>query len=590
MSFIAPTDYLKQADNIEECTSMDSAQITKSSEKRIGHLLVENGTITREQLKQALDEHEKARNNGDKKLLGQVLMELGFASEEIITRAIAAQAGVEFIHLEKYKIDGVAASLIEPDSARRYRVLPVGFEGDRLVVAMFDPNDILAIDDIRLITGYEIKPVCTTGSELRAAIDQYSRSTSAIETTDEEETLEAEIAEEAQTVSIGKPAVQLANLIFNQAARDGASDIHIEPQDKSLRVRFRIDGVLHEVMQPPFRLYPPLVSRIKVLANMDIANRRIPQDGRISLKLDRRLIDMRVASLPTAYGEKITLRLLDRSAQMITLPELGFPESQLQLFRKMIHKPHGCVLVTGPTGSGKTTTLYAALSELNSIEKHIITVEDPIEYRLAGINQVQINPKAGLTFATGLRSILRNDPDIIMIGEIRDRETARIAVESALTGHLVLSTLHTNDAAGAITRLGDMGIESYLTASSVIAVLAQRLVRLFCKHCRQEYKISREELLSAVPDFPLAKEEREVILYKPVGCLRCSKTGYKGRRGVYELLIVSDKIKNLALQHRSAGEINEAAVSEGMITLRQDGLMKVKAGLTSLEEALRVIS
>jgi len=569
---------------------MDSTQITKSSEKRIGHLLVDNGTITREQLKQALDEHERARNNGDKKLLGQVLIELGFASEEIITKAIAAQAGVDFIHLEKYKIDGVAASLIDPGSARRYRALPVGFEGERLVVAMFDPNDILAIDDIRLITGYEIKPVCTTGSELRAAIDQYSRSTSAIETTEEEDLQEAEDLEEGQTVSIGKPAVQLANLIFNQAARDGASDIHIEPQDKSLRVRFRIDGVLHEVMQPPFRLYPPLVSRIKVVANMDIANRRIPQDGRISLKLDRRLIDMRVASLPTAYGEKITLRLLDRSAQMITLPELGFPESQLKLFRKMIHKPHGCVLVTGPTGSGKTTTLYAGLSELNSVEKHIITVEDPIEYRLAGINQVQINPQAGLTFATGLRSILRNDPDIIMIGEIRDRETARIAIESALTGHLVLSTLHTNDAAGAITRLGDMGIESYLTASSVIAVLAQRLVRLLCQHCRQEYKISREELLTAVPDFPFAKEEREIKLYKPVGCLRCSKTGYKGRRGVYELLIVTDKVKNLTLQHRSAGEINEVAISEGMITLRQDGLMKVRAGLTSLEEALRVIS
>jgi type IV pilus assembly protein PilB len=569
---------------------MNTTQITKSSEKRIGHLLVDNGTITREQLKQALDAHEAARNNGEKKLLGQILIELGFASEEKITRAIAAQAGVEFIHLEKLKIDGAAVTLIEPESARRYKALPIGFENDRLVVAMFDPNDILAIDDIRLITGYEVKPVCTSGSELRAAIDQYARSTSSIDTSEEEDLQETEDVDTAQAVSIGKPAVQLANLIFNQAARDGASDIHIEPQDKRLRVRFRIDGVLHEVLNPPFRLYPPLVSRIKVIANMDIANRRIPQDGRITLKLDNRLIDLRVASLPTAYGEKMTLRLLDRSSQMITLPELGFPESQLKLFRKMIQKPHGCVLVTGPTGSGKTTTLYAGLAELNSVEKHIITVEDPIEYRLAGINQVQINQRAGLTFATGLRSILRNDPDIIMIGEIRDHETARIAIESALTGHMVLSTLHTNDAAGAITRLGDMGIESYLTASSVIAVLAQRLVRLLCKHCRTEYKISREELLTSVPDFPLGKEEREITLQQPVGCLRCSKTGYKGRRGVYELLIVSDKIKHLTLQQRSAGEINEAAVSEGMITLRQDGLMKVKAGMTSLEEVLRVIS
>jgi type IV pilus assembly protein PilB len=570
---------------------MDSNQITKGSEKKIGHLLVENGTITREQLKEALEAHQREKEGGEKKLFGQVLIEHGFVTEETLSLAVALQAGVEYIKLENFKIDNSATTLIDPDSARRYRALPIGFEGDRLVVAMFDPNDILAIDDIRLITGYEIKPVCVAGSELRAIIDQFARTTTS-GIIDEEEVSEAQKAEQEdpQSVSIGKPAVQLANLIFNQAARDGASDIHIEPQDKSLRVRFRIDGVLHEVMQPPFRLYPPLVSRIKVIANMDIANRRIPQDGRISLKLDRRLIDLRVASLPTAYGEKMTLRLLDRSSQIITLSELGFPDSQLKLFRKMITKPHGCVLVTGPTGSGKTTTLYAGLTELNSVEKHIITVEDPIEYRLAGINQVQINPQAGLTFASGLKSILRNDPDIIMIGEIRDHETARIAIESALTGHLVLSTLHTNDAAGAISRLGDMGIESYLTASSVIAVLAQRLVRLLCTHCREEYIISREELLASVPEFPLRKEERELKIYKPVGCLRCSKTGYKGRSGVYELLIISEKIKHLTLQRRPAGEIHEVAVAEGMISLRQDGLLKVRAGLTSLEEVLRVLA
>ncbi len=570
---------------------MDANRITMGSEKRIGHLLVENGTITREQLKEALEAYQKGKESGEKKLFGQVLVELGFVTEENLSRAVALQVGVDYIKLENFKIDGGATILIDPDSARRYRALPIGFEGERLVVAMFDPNDILAIDDIRLITGYDIKPVCVTGSELSAIIDQFARTT-ADGLIDEEDKDEAEKAEldEPHAVSVGKPAVQLANAIFNQAARDGASDIHIEPQDKSLRVRFRIDGVLHEVMQPPFRLYPPLISRIKVIANMDIANRRIPQDGRISLKLDRRLIDLRVASLPTAYGEKMTLRLLDRSSRIITLKELGFPASQLKLFGKMIAKPHGCVLVTGPTGSGKTTTLYAGLSELNSVEKHIITVEDPIEYRLAGINQVQINPRAGLTFATGLKSILRNDPDIIMIGEIRDHETARIAIESALTGHLVLSTLHTNDAAGAITRLGDMGIESYLTASSVIAVLAQRLLRLLCTRCRKEYTIGREELLASVPDFPLRKEERELVIFKPAGCLHCSKTGYKGRSGVYELLIISDKIKQLTLQHRSAGEIHEAAVSEGMITLRQDGLLKVRAGLTALEEVLRVLA
>jgi len=563
----------------------------QSSEKRIGHILFENGSITREQLKKALDENEAASSNGQRKLLGQTLVDLGFTSEENVTRALATQAGVEYISIESWDVDRSAVAMIDPDSARRYRALPIGFENDRLVVAMSDPNDILAIDDIRLITGYEIKPVCVASSELKAAIDQYSRVTNTMEAEDYEEgEVSSEAVDEEPVVSVGKPAVQLANMILNQAVHDGASDIHIEPQERSMRVRFRIDGVLHETMQPPYRLFPPLVSRIKVMAGMDIANRRIPQDGRTTLKIDRKVIDFRVASLPTAHGEKLTLRLLDRSARLITLPELGFPDSQLKLIRKLINTPHGCVLVTGPTGSGKTTTLYAALTELNKIEKHIITVEDPIEYRLPGINQVQVNPQAGLTFATGLRSILRNDPDIIMIGEIRDRETAKIAVESALTGHLVLSTLHTNDASGAVSRLNEMGVESYLTASSVIAVLAQRLVRLLCKQCRQEYTVSRDELLSNVPDFPLAKDEKQITLYKPVGCLRCSKTGYKGRKGVYELLIVTEQIKKLALQHSSAGEIAAAAVSEGMVTLRRDGLYKVRMGLTSLEETLRVLT
>ncbi|MDW7740384.1 MAG: ATPase, T2SS/T4P/T4SS family [Bacillota bacterium] len=566
---------------------METSQMS-SSGKKIGHLLVESGSITREQLKKALELQESAKGNGEKKLLGQTLIELGFTTEEQVTRAMAARAGVEYYSLETNKIDSAAAALIDPDSARRYRALPVGFENDRLIVAMFDPNDILAIDDIRLITGYEVKPVCVPGSELRAAIDQFARASTTLEA-DEYEDEKPELHEEVQAVSVGKPAVQLANMIFSQAVRDGASDIHIEPLEKSMRIRFRIDGVLHEVMHPPYRLYPPLVSRIKVMGNMDIANRRIPQDGRISLRIDRKTIDFRVASLPTAYGEKLTLRILDRSAQLITLSELGFPESKLKLFRKMINTPHGCVLVTGPTGSGKTTTLYAALAELNQVEKHIITVEDPIEYRLDGINQVNVNPAAGLTFASGLRSILRNDPDIIMIGEIRDRETAKIAVESALTGHLVLSTLHTNDAAGAISRLTEMDVEPYLTASSVIAVLAQRLVRVLCKLCREEYRISKKELLTSVPDFPFSQGENEVILYKPVGCLRCSKTGYKGRVGVYELLIVSDEIKALTLQNRSSGEIAKDAVKEGMITLRQDGFLKVKTGITSMEEALRVL-
>ncbi len=560
-----------------------------NSKDGIGTLLVESGDITPEQLEIALRYNwEKERTGGGRGLLGKTLVELGFCSDKAITQAVARQAGVEFLSLEDYEIDPSAASLIDPEVARRYQALPIGFDDGRLVVAMMHVNDIITIDDLRLLTGYEIKPVCVPDSELKAAIEQYARSSTDLELP-EEELAEEEVEPESDADIAEKPAVQLANMIFHQAARDGASDVHIEPQEKSLRVRFRIDGVLHEVMQPPHRLQGPLISRIKVMAGMDIANRRIPQDGRTTLKVDGRVIDFRVASLPSAYGEKLTLRLLDREARVITLPELGFPPKQLEIFKKIIALPYGCILVTGPTGSGKSTTLYAVLMELNSVEKNIITLEDPIEYRLEGVNQVQVNPRAGLTFATGLRSILRSDPDIVMVGEIRDRETARIAVESALTGHLVLSTLHTNDAAGAVTRLDDMGIEPYLTTSSLVAVLAQRLVRILCQNCKEAYTIKSEELLASVPDFPLEPGEEEITLYKPVGCLRCSNTGYKGRKGVYELLVMSDRIKQLALQRRSSGEITQVAIEEGMVTLRQDGLMKVRQGLTTIEEVMRVL-
>ncbi|HSW36055.1 MAG TPA: ATPase, T2SS/T4P/T4SS family [Candidatus Limnocylindrales bacterium] len=563
-------------------------RITGAKKEGIGALLVRGGAITSEQLGQALQLQREKTQKGSRGLLGQTLVEMGFTTEEALTKALAYQSGVEYVSLETYGIDNAAAGLIDPDSARRYQSLPIGFENGRLVVAMMHPNDIVAIDDLRLISGHEVKPVSVSDSELKIAIEQYASAGAIVDAGTDDDTLPD--AEDVQSTATDKPAVQLANIILNQAIRNSASDVHIEPQEKSLRIRFRIDGVLHEVMRPPVRLHPSLVSRVKVMANMDIANRRSPQDGRTTRKLDNRVIDFRVASLPTAYGEKITLRLLDRSARLITLPELGFPEAQLELFRKIIKKPHGCILVTGPTGSGKSTTLYAALSELNSVEKHIITVEDPIEYRLAGINQVQVNPRAGLTFATGLRSILRNDPDIIMIGEIRDRETSRIAIESALTGHLVLSTLHTNDAAGAVTRLGDMDIEPYLTASSVIGVLAQRLVRLLCLQCRKKHTVHREKLLMAVPDYPLANDEKEATIYQPVGCLRCSNTGYSGRRGVYELLVISDNIKPLILQRRSSGEIADVAAKGGMISMRRDGLLKVSQGLTSLEEVLRVLA
>ncbi len=553
--------------------------------KFLGKYLLESGDITEEQLLHALEKHkEKSNARG---LLGQILVELGYISEEKVTKALAKQAGVQFVRLDDYTVDDLAQSLIEGDTARRCQAFPIGFEEGLLVVAMAHPTDIIAIDDLRIITGYDIKPVILEDSEFKAGLQSFLNRTRNIDSTEgiEEDSDDLVTTEDAAE----RPAVQLANVILNQAVAAGASDVHIEASERAMRVRFRIDGVLHQVMTPPRRLHPSLVSRIKVLANMDIAERRIPQDGRVTMRVENKTIDVRVASLPSAYGEKLTLRLLNRDDNVISLTELGLPQSYLEKYEKIMRLPYGFILVTGPTGSGKTTTLYATLAELNSVEKHIITVEDPIEYRMDGVNQVQTNPKAGLTFASGLRSILRNDPDIIMIGEIRDHETARIAVESSLTGHLVLSTLHTNDAAGAITRMGDMGIEPYLTASSLAGVIAQRLVRLLCRHCREPYEISKKELLESVPGFPISEKENKLTLYKPVGCSLCSKTGYKGRIGVYELLINSEDIQKLTLQRQSASSIKEAAVREGMITLRQDGLMKVKQGLTSLEEVMRVI-
>ncbi|MFZ5897811.1 MAG: GspE/PulE family protein [Bacillota bacterium] len=551
----------------------------------LGTKLVEAGVITQEQLEEAL--RSQVIRDGDKGLLGRTLVRLGYCSEDDIARAMAERAGVPYVSLESYPVDSSAMSLISPEVARRYRALPVGFDNGRLVVAMMRPTDVIALDDLRILTGYEIQPVVVPDSELESAIERFSRTNSEVESAPEDEQQAPEIVAGPEE-SADKPAVNLANLIFSQAVNAGASDIHIDPQEKAIRVRFRLDGVLHDIMHPPRRLHPALVSRIKVLANMDIADRRVPQDGRMTLKIEGKTVDVRVASLPAAYGEKLTLRLLDRSAKLITLEELGFSQDVLGDFEEFLRLPYGFILVTGPTGSGKSTTLYAALAALNSAEKNIITVEDPVEYRLDGLNQIQINPKAGLTFATGLRSILRSDPDIVMIGEIRDQETARIAVESALTGHLVLSTLHTNDAAGAITRLSDMGIEPFLTASSLVCVLAQRLVRKLCPNCKEQYSLSPEEQAS-IPDFPVDASGGPVHVYRPKGCLRCSKTGYKGRTGVYELLRVTEPIRRLTLQRRSASEIKDQAISEGMTTLRRDGMMKVKQGITSLEEVMRVI-
>lgn len=557
-----------------------------SQKTYLGSQLVEAGVITQQQLDEALKQQNIQSKGPAKGLLGRVLVDLGYCTEDDIARIMARKTGAVFMSLNAHPVDMTAANLITPEMALKYKALPIGFENNRLLIAMMNPSDIIAVDDLRILTGYDLQTVMVPDRELDAAIKQFANMSNGVDNSGpEEENGERPGADETAE----QPAVQLANQIFNQSIRAGASDIHIEPQEKRLRIRFRIDGVLHEMLQPPTRLHASLVSRIKVLAGMDIAEKRIPQDGRITMKVDSKIVDIRVASLPSAYGEKLTLRLLNRSDRLMTLAELGFPQRHLDKYNSAIRLPYGFILITGPTGSGKSTTLYASLSLLNSVDKNVITLEDPIERRMDGLNQVQVNTKAGMTFASGLRSILRNDPDIIMVGEIRDHETARIAVESALTGHLVLSTLHTNDSAGAVTRLSDMGIEPYLTASSLVGVISQRLVRVLCQRCKRAYRISREELLALIPDFPLDRDEASIELYRARGCIACNGTGYKGRKGVYEYLSVTEAIQKLILSRASAHEIEEKAVSEGMDALRTDGLYKVKQGITTIEELLRVI-
>jgi len=551
----------------------------------LGNQLIKLRKITHEQLNEALEQQKIMEEQGTKGRLGQILVDMGFCTQEDVAHAMAKKSGSIYYSLSSYTIDIKAMNLISPDMSIKYQALAIGFENNYLLVALMNPNDIIALDDLRILTGYDIRPVVVPDKELISAIKQYTRDSSDIEQ-DEEDGGEINITDERPEDD--KPAVILANQIFNMSVNAEVSDVHIEPQEKQTRVRFRIDGVLHEIMRQPLRMHASLVSRIKVLANMDIAERRIPQDGRITLKIDGKTIDVRVASLPSAYGEKLTLRLLNRSNRLITLGELGFPESQLKSYDEAIHKPYGFVLITGPTGSGKSTTMYASLASLNSVKKNIITLEDPIERRMDGINQIQINPKAGMTFASGLRSILRNDPDIIMVGEIRDFETAKISVESALTGHLVLSTLHTNDSAGAISRLSDMGVEKYLTSSALLGVVAQRLMRVLCPICKRPYKITRDELQTTIPDFPF-DDEKEIELYRAHGCLSCNNTGYKGRIGIYEFLSVDENMQRLILSGASSTEIRRYAVESGMITMRYDSLIKVKKGESTLEEMLRVI-
>jgi type IV pilus assembly protein PilB len=555
---------------------------------QLGDLLLARGLITEEQIEMA---RHQASQRG--RSLGRIVIELGFVTEAGLVSILAEQLGLEFIDLTEAQFDTSALVTVPEATARRHNCIPVGFEEDgRLILAMADPANVVAVDDIRAMAKRDVKTVVATKADVVAAINRHYRLDQAAETLAEEaaaDTLEvgSDVEDMDEASSEDAPIIKLVNLLITQAVNDRASDIHVEPGERNLKVRYRIDGVLHEVMSPPKSVQAGITSRLKIMADINIAERRIPQDGRIGLKVQNKAIDIRVATLPTVYGEKIVMRLLDKSSVLLQLQDLGFQPQNFQRFQESYKKPYGMILVTGPTGSGKSTTLYATLNILNQPTVNIITVEDPVEYRLAGINQIQTNNKAGLTFSAALRSILRADPDIILIGEIRDRETAQIAVEAALTGHLVLSTLHTNDAPSAVTRLIEMGIEPFLVASSIDCILAQRLARKLCDRCKEPYMPTAEELLTA--KFPWVEGEEIPKLFKAVGCTSCGKTGYKGRMAVHEVLTVTEDVERLAVERASSEEIARMAQSQGMATLRDDGLEKVRQGLTSIEEILRVV-
>jgi type IV pilus assembly protein PilB len=528
--------------------------------------------------------------------LAQALLDEGHAKPEGIARALARRHGLPSVDLGNTRVSPDAATLIELRVLQRVGAVPFALTGDRLRVAVADPADILGIDELRLATRHTIEIHVASRDDIVAELERLARTSEVLETQSALDELEV-IDGDADDLEIDDgvsdaPLVRLVNSIIMQAASDGASDIHFEPQEDALVVRARIDGVLYELQRIPKRMAPGVTTRLKVLSKLDIAERRKPQDGRISLNAAAvgRLLDIRVAVLPTVEGEQVVMRLIDKSRKTPTLEALGLSEEMRDRIGQLILKPTGALLATGPTGSGKSTTLYASLAQINRPEIKVMTVEDPVEYRLPGINQVQINTKAGLTFAGALRSILRSDPDVVMVGEIRDGETAKIAIEAALTGHFVLSTLHTNDAPGALTRLNEMGVEPFLTGSAVSGVLAQRLARKLCANCCELYAPSYEDLVAArvSPDIAAAKEG--MALYRKVGCPRCSRTGYKGRIGVFQLLVMNDELEALASANAPREEIQRAAEQEGMRTLWDDGLAKVAAGLTSLEELARVVS
>jgi type IV pilus assembly protein PilB len=552
----------------------------------LGTLLQEEGLLTQAELDAALVEQEKSG-----KPLPRVLIEGGAVTEIDVIRTLASQVGLEFVDLSEQSIDASVVAMIPEGLARRYRAMPIGWDEDRLIVVMADPANVFAVDDIRAITGADVKTVVATESQISEALDRFHRLDTEVDSlaqTAAEELGEGDEIAKVRDIVDDAPIVKFVNLLITQAVADRASDIHVEPTERDLRIRFRVDGVLHEVMQSPKSIQNGVISRLKVMSEINIAERRIPQDGRMSLNVSGKPIDLRIATLPTVNGEKVVMRILDKGRAMLSLDDLGFRDDVLSRYETSYKKPYGTILVTGPTGSGKSTTLYATLNIINEPHRNIITVEDPVEYRLAGINQIQMNTKAGLTFAIALRSILRADPDVILVGEIRDRETAIIAIEASLTGHLVLSSLHTNDAASTPMRLVEMGVEPFLVVSALDCVLAQRLARRLCDHCKEPYQPTESELTEV--GWPADQTYEWPTLHRAVGCAACGRTGYRGRFAIHEVMLMTEEIERLVIERRSTEDIKKAAVMQGMATLREDGLRKVAQGATSLEEIFRVVS
>jgi len=556
--------------------------------QKLGNFLVREGLITAEQLESALQE-QKA-NGG---MLGSNLVKMGFLAEAELMEFLSKQFGVPSTDPSKLDIDLEVIEMIPGNIVSKYKIVPISLEGQTLTISMVDPSNIFIIDDIKFLTRKNIRVTVATESSIKLAMDRfYDAGASLEDVMSEFDEDGVGVVDSAEDMDLGElesaaeqaPVVKLVNLILVDAIKKMASDIHIEPYEKSFRVRYRIDGVLYEVMKPPMKLKNALLSRLKIMSRLDIAERRLPQDGRIKLKTKGKEMDFRVSVLPTLFGEKIVLRLLDKSNLQLDMTKLGFEVKQLEGFKDAIYKPFGMVLVTGPTGSGKTTTLYSALSELNKTTENISTAEDPVEFNLGGINQVQMHESIGLSFAAALRSFLRQDPDIIMVGEIRDFETAEIAIKAALTGHMVLSTLHTNDAPSTVNRMLNMGVEPFLVSSAVNLILAQRLSRQICEDCKEELDIPKETLLDlGVPD----EEVGSFKCYHGIGCPTCSQTGYKGRIALYEVMPLFEEIKELVLVGASSTEIKREAMRLGMLTLRQSGINKLKAGITTVEEVVR---